>query len=189
MTRRVKIKFNAPVILSFVMICLIVTLLGVITDNSITKAFFTTYHSSLMDPLTYVRFFTHIFGHADLNHFMSNAIYLLLLGPLLEEKYGSVMIVKTIMLTALVTGFVNYILFWNVGLCGASGVVFAFVVLSSFTSFSEGEIPVTFILIVIIFIGQQIVDGLAMGDNISQLAHIIGGLVGAIVGYRMNKKN
>ena len=29
----------------------------------------------------------------------------------------------------------NYIFFWNVGLCGASGIVFAFIILASFTGF------------------------------------------------------
>ena len=77
----------------------------------------------------------------------------------------------------------------KVSACGASGVVFAFIILASFTGFSEGEIPLTFILITIIYIGQQVVQGLTMNDNISQMGHIIGGIVGAIVGYALNKKS
>ena len=91
-------------------------------------------------------------------------------------------------ITAVVTGLVNYIFFWNVGLCGASGVVFAFIILASFTGFKEGEIPLTFILVAIIFIGQQVYEGIAVQDNISNMAHIVGGIVGAIVGYLLNKK-
>lgn len=189
MKKKLKISYNAPVILSFVFICFTAMLIGVLTGGKGTQLLFMTYHSSLKNPLTYLRFFTHIFGHSGWSHFIGNAAYLLLLGPMLEEKYGSRMLIEIIAITALVTGIVNYIFFWNVGLCGASGVVFAFIVLASFTGFKEGEIPLTFILVAIIFIGQQVYEGIAVSDNISNMAHIVGGLVGAAVGYLLNKKS
>ena len=119
---------------------------------------------------------------------IGNAGYLLLLGPMLEEKYGSRMLLEIIAITALATGVVNYIFFWNIGLCGASGVVFSFIVLASFTGFNEGEIPLTFILVAVIFVGQQIYEGITISDNISNMAHIVGGLVGAIIGYLLNQR-
>ena len=76
----------------------------------------------------------------------------------------------------------------NVALCGASGVVFAFILLTSFTSFRNGEIPLTFILVAIVFLGQQVYEGVFLQDNISNLSHVIGGIIGAIVGYKLNKK-
>ena len=129
-----------------------------------------------------------VFGHAGWSHFIGNASYLLLLGPMLEEKYGSKEMLEVIGVTALATGIVNYIFFWNVALCGASGVVFAFIVLASFTGFRAGEIPFSFILVAIIFIGQQVYEGIVVQDNISNMAHIIGGIVGAVVGYNLNRK-
>lgn len=189
MKKKFKITFNAPVTLSFVLICFIVTLIGSITGGRSTKLLFMTYHSSLMNPLTYVRFFTHVFGHIGWSHFIGNASYLLLLGPMLEEKHGSGEILEIIVITAAVTGLINYIFFWNVGLCGASGVVFAFILLASFTGFKEGEIPLTFILVAVIFIGQQVYEGIAAHDNISNMAHIVGGIIGAATGYILNKKN
>ena len=114
---------------------------------------------------------------------------MLLLGPMIEEKYSSKTLIEIISLTAVITGLVNYLLFWNVGLCGASGIVFAFIVLASFTGFKEGEVPLTFILITLIFIGQQIVEGIFVTDNVSNLSHIIGGLIGAVIGYALNKKS
>lgn len=106
---------------------------------------------------------------------------------MLEEKYGSKEMMLVIGMTALVTGILNYIFFPDIALCGASGVVFAFIVLASFTGFKEGEIPLTFILVVIIFIGQQVYEGITVQDNISNMAHIIGGMVGACTGYGLNK--
>ncbi len=52
--------------------------------------------------------------------------------------------------------------------------MFAFILLSSFTNFREGEIPVTFILVAVLFIGQQVWDGITIRDNISHMTHIIG---------------
>lgn len=189
MKKKLKITFNAPVVLTFVMICFIATLLGVLTEGRITQSFFMTYHSSLKNPMTYLRFFTHVFGHDGWSHFIGNASYLLLLGPMLEEKHGSKELVEIIGVTALITGVVNYIFFWNVGLCGASGVVFAFIILASFTSFKEGEIPLTFILVTVVFIGQQIYEAVAVANNVSNISHIIGGMIGALLGYNLNQKS
>lgn len=187
MKKKFKITFNAPVVLTFVVICFIATMLGIITQGRSTQAVFMMYHSSLKNPMTYIRFITHVFGHSGWGHFIGNASYLLLLGPMLEEKYGSDRIIIVIVITALATGLINYIFFGNVALCGASGVVFAFIVLASFTGFKAGEIPLTFILVVIIFIGQQVYEGITIQDNISNMAHIVGGIVGACVGYGLNK--
>lgn len=187
--KKLKITFNSPIILGFAAICLIATLLNTITGGAANKLLFMTYHSPLSKPMTYVRFFTHVFGHADWAHFIGNMSYILLLGPMLEEKYSSKVLVEVIAVTALITGLINYMLFWNVALCGASGVVFAFILMSSFTSFKEGEIPLTFILVAVLYIGQQIVQGIAVNDNVSNMAHIIGGIVGGAMGYVLNKKN
>ena len=178
-----RVTLNSPVVLAFVALCAIATALGYLTANVSTQLLFSTYHSSLLNPLTYVRFFTHVLGHSGLDHFVGNMAYILLLGPLLEEKYGSRTLIMIIAVTALATGLLNYVLFWNVALCGASGVCFAFILLSSVTSLREGEIPLTFILVFVIFIGQQIFLGVFVQDNISNLSHIVGGLVGGAAGF------
>lgn len=186
--KKTRITFNAPVTLGFVLLCFSATLLGVLSSGKITEVFFMTYHSSLTDFMTYVRFFTHVLGHEGWEHFIGNASYLLLLGPMLEEKYGSKTLLEVIGITALATGLINYVFFWDIALCGASGVVFAFIVLSSFTEFKQGEIPLTFILIMFFFVGEQVYEAFAVNDNISNMAHIVGGIVGAVVGYTLNRK-
>lgn len=187
MKKKFKITFNSPVILGFVFLSFCIMILNYITRGGSNELLFMTYHSSLKSPMTYIRLFTHVLGHDGWSHFIGNTSYLLLLGPMLEEKHGSAKIVKIILITALVTGLVNYLFFWNVGLCGASGVVFAFILLTSFTGFKEGEIPLTFILVAVIFMGQQIFEGITVQDNVSNLSHIFGGIVGAVIGYNLNK--
>ncbi len=187
--KRFMITFNSPLILGFVFAGFAVMLLGTVTGGAVTQLLFTTWHSPLTSPLTYLRLFTHVLGHNGWDHYIGNMAYILLLGPMLEEKYGTKRILGAMLITAVVTGLVNYILFWNVALCGASGIVFAFILLTSFTSFKEGELPLTFILVFVIYIGQQIFEGVFVNDNVSNLSHIIGGLIGAVVGYRFNRKS
>ncbi len=186
--KKKKIVFNAPVVLGIVGISFAATLLGYLTGGLTSRVFFTTYRSPIWSPMTWIRAFAHIFGHADWAHFAGNMGYMLLIGPMLEEKYGSRTLVKVAAMTAFATSLVNYVIFPNVALCGASGVVFAFILLSSFTSFKDGEIPLTFILVAVFFIGQQVLEGLTVRDNISNLSHIIGGIIGGLLGYTFNVK-
>ena len=186
--KKLKVSYNSPIMLSFVLISLVVTVLGYITNDISTSILFSTYRSSLSDPLTYIRLVTHIFGHNGFEHFIGNAMYLLMLGPVLEEKYGSDKMFKLILITALITGTLHCLLFKGVALCGASGVVFACILLSSLTNFKTGEIPVSFLLVVIIYIGKEIFSGIMINDNISNFTHIIGGFVGGIYGYILNNK-
>ncbi|MDE6538550.1 MAG: rhomboid family intramembrane serine protease [Ruminococcus sp.] len=182
-----RISFNSPVILGFTMICLVSLLLNVLTHGASNNLVFSVYRSSMVNPMTYIRFFGHVFGHASWEHFMGNITYILLLGPLLEEKYGKADMAMIIAVTALVTGLINFIFFPHIQLLGASGVVFAFILLSSITGFQNGKIPLTFILVAVIYIGQQVYSGIFKDNDISELTHIIGGIVGSFFGFAENK--
>lgn len=186
--RKFKVTFNSPVVLGFAFICFVATLLGVVSGGKITREVFTTHRGSFANLMTYLHMFTHVFGHSGWNHFIGNMAYILLLGPLLEEKYGGKNLIEVICITAVITAVLNAIFFPNVALCGASGVVFAFILLSSFTSFNEGEIPITFILVAVIYIGQQVYDGITIDDNVSNLSHVLGGIIGAVSGFVFNKE-
>ena len=188
MKKRLKISYNAPVTLTFVLICFVVTVIGMLTNHTSTGLFFSVYRGSWADPLTYVRLVGHVFGHSGLDHFVNNAMFLLLLGPMLEEKHGSDTMLKVILVTAVFTGIVHCVLWGNIALCGASGVVFACIILSSFTAFKNGEIPLTVVLIAAIYLGQEVCNGIFIKDNISNLTHILGGVVGGISGYLLNRK-
>ena len=185
--KNVKISFNSPVIIGFTIICFAVLILGRITGDASTNTFFSVYRSSLLSPLTYIRFFGHILGHAGWEHFIGNIMLILVVGPLLEEKYGSANILFVILVTALVTGVIHFIFFPRIQLLGASGVVFALILLSSLTSIEEGKIPLTFLLVAFIYIGEQVYSGIFIRDNVANLTHIIGGIVGSGLGFVMNK--
>ena len=188
MKRKLRVTFNSPLVLGFALACAVATLLGTLTGQSSTARLFSTHTASLADPLMYLRLFTHVLGHSGLDHLVGNMAYILLLGPALEEKYGWKNLLMVILVTAFVTGLVHNLLFPRTILLGASSVVFAFILLTSFTEFREGEIPLTFILVAVIYLGQQIRDGITVRDDVSNLSHIIGGLVGSGAGYLLNMK-
>lgn len=183
-----KIDYNSPIILSFVFLSFIVLILGYITKGFTTRMFFCVYRSSPLDLLTYVRLFGHVLGHANLSHYINNMMMMLLVGPMLEEKYGSKTLLEMILVTALITGLVNNMIF-HTGLLGASGIVFMMIILSSVTSVKEGKIPLTLIVVVILYLGEQVAAGIFSADNISQLTHIVGGICGGVFGMMMNKKS
>ena len=185
--KRFAIRFNAPVVLSFAIISLLVLVLDSVTGGASTARLFCVYRAPLTDPLTYVRFFTHVLGHSGYSHYMGNMLLLLLVGPPLEEKYGSRSLFWAIFLTALVSGLVQWLFFPGTALLGASGIVFMMIVMSSLAGMKDGYIPITLILVLVLYLGGEIVDGVVLSDNVSQLTHIIGGICGAVMGLNMRR--
>lgn len=181
-----KIQYNSPVILSFTILSFISLLLSELTDNASTILFFSVYRGPLTDLLFYFRLIGHILGHTNLEHFLSNFLIILLVGPILEEKYGSQAMIRMILLTAVITGILNILLF-DTALLGASGIAFMLILLSSFVNTQEGKIPLTLILIIVLFIGKEVIDIIFTNDNVSRLTHIIGGLCGGIFGFYMDR--
>lgn len=177
-----RITYNAPVTLSFALIASFVLLVDSLTGVGLTEGLFAVGGSmSLVNPLDYVRLVTHVIGHASWAHLVSNFAFILLLGPILEEKYGSASLLLMMMITAIVTGVLNVLLF-STGLLGASGIVFMMILLGSFTNFRKGEIPLTFILVVVLYLAREVVTAF-QADTISQFAHIAGGLCGSLFGF------
>lgn len=179
-----KIKYNAPVTLTFALTAIIVLALNYLLFPALIKNCFTVPSHNTFNPAEIPQYFllvSHIIGHADWNHLLSNLAFILLLGPLLEETYGSIMLAVMMLMTALVTGVLN-VCFSNQALMGASGIAFMMILLSSFTNTKRNELPLTFVLIVLLYVVKDI--SLAFQtDNISQLSHLAGGLCGSLFGY------
>ena len=179
-----RITFNAPVILTFSLACVAVFFLDRATGGGMMKYFALT-SVSAADPVSLLTLVTHVLGHINLEHLLGNLTFILLLGPIIEEKYGGGRLLIMIFATALVTGILN-LLFFHTGLMGASGIVFMLILLISFTNTKGGEIPVTFILVALLFIGKEILHSL-QSDEISQFAHIIGGVCGSVFGFKSRR--
>lgn len=181
-------QYNAPFSLTFALIALIALILGILTNGATTTKFFCVYRSALTDPLTYLRFFTHALGHSGMSHYTGNIILILVLGPGLEERYGTRSVLFAALITAFVSGLVQWIFFPTVALLGASGIVFMMIIMASLGG-SRGEgIPLTLIFVFLFYVGQEIYEGLFVSDNISQITHIIGGICGAVLGMSLRRR-
>jgi len=179
-----RLRYNAPTTLTFTLISAAVLLLSGTLMPGLTENWFSTpapFHAN--QAKDYIKLVTHAFGHASIDHYISNFSFILLLGPILEATYGSASVLVMMIVTALVTGVLNVLLFPNTILLGASGVVFMMILLASFTNFKKGEIPLTFILIMVIYLGREVWNAIGHHDNISQFAHIVGGLTGSFFGF------
>ncbi len=176
-----KIHYNAPVILTFSLLAIAIRLISVFLPDFTYHFFVVGPTMSVTNPLDYVRLASHTLGHANWNHLFGNLTFILLLGPLLEEKYGSRAILWMMAATAVATGLIN-VLFLPTGLLGASSIVFMLIILASIVNVERGAIPLTFVLVTCIFLGSEILK-IFREDTISQMAHIVGGALGAGFGF------
>ncbi|MDR1239535.1 MAG: rhomboid family intramembrane serine protease [Treponema sp.] len=179
-----RIKYNAPTVLTYALLCAAVLILSQTIFQGLVEKWFMVPgkgHFSSGNFRHWFSLLSHIAGHADWNHLLSNFAFILLIGPILEESYGSYSLLFMILITALVTGLLN-VFFFRTALMGASGVVFMMILLASFTNFNRGEIPLTFILVLLLYLGKELVNAFG-SNNISEFAHIAGGFCGSLFGF------
>lgn len=187
-----RITYNAPATLTFALISAVILFADTILHNTLIPAFFTCPGASsepAFNPsnfLDYFRLLFHIFGHSNWNHFLGNMAFILLLGPVIEERYGSALLVLMMTITSLVTGVLN-VCFSPSQLLGSSDIAFMMILLTSFTTISKSEIPLSFILILILYIGREIL-GSGKNESISTLAHIAGGICGSMFAFLATPK-
>ena len=177
-----KIHYNSPVVLTFFFLSVSALLLDILTKGWTTVHLFSVYRSPIT-PLFFVRLFGHVLGHSGYAHFAGNMVLFLVVGPPLEEKYGSKALLAGILLTALVSGLLQCALFPHTALLGASGIVFMLILLSSLAGMKAGSIPLTLILVAVIYLGQELYSGLFVQDNVAHFMHLVGGACGTGFGF------
>ena len=179
----IQFDYNSPVIITYLIISLIALLLNYITKGKSNKLLFSNYRSSFLNPLTYVRLFTHSIGHKDWDHLVGNFLYILLIGPMIEEKYGSINLIIMLLGTSLIISLFN-IIFNNYCITGASGNVFMLIVLSSFSNITEGKIPITLVLICLFYIVDEIKESIIEGNKkVYHDGHLLGAICGILFGF------
>jgi rhomboid protease GluP len=177
-----KPTYNSPVILTFALAACVIMAADGMSGGRLMPRLFATYPGfEFANPAWYFRLLSHVLGHKNWAHLTANFSVILLIGPMIEEKYGSGPLIKMMLITALATGLLNAA-FFTTGLLGASGLAFMMILLASFTNHKEGEIPLTFVLVVVLFLAKEAVQAFNQ-DDISQFAHIIGGVCGSLFGF------
>jgi GlpG protein len=180
-----KLTFNSP--FSLIYTLLSVAVFFIFIANGSHTEFFTLNGTVQPEKIEwYAGIIGYAFGHANFPHLLGNFTTLLLIGPLVEHHYGTKKLILISLITIIVTAVIH-ILFWDHRLLGASGVVFMLIILSSLIPSKGKEIPLTFILIVLLFLGEEIYEAFKP-SNVSRFAHITGGLLGAVFGFYLNAK-
>jgi membrane associated rhomboid family serine protease len=182
-----KIDINAPATLGLSLICLVVFGLDIMIPGTTSSFFTLSPYFDYTSPVSYLTTLSYVFGHGDTTHLIGNLSFILLLGPVLEERYGTKKVLIMMVITTLLTALL-FFLFFNEGILGASGIVFMYIILVSFANAKRNSIPLTFILIVIIFLGKEVMESFK-NDTISQTAHLAGGLCGSFFGFFMYRKS
>lgn len=184
---KLKISFKAPGTIAISIICVIVFVCNLLLLGVPNQLLFSVYRSSLSNPFTYFRFIGHIFGHSNVQHIVGNLTLFLLVAPIVEERCGTLRLLGYIFLTGIVIGLFQFILFPASGLLGLSGVVFMLIVLASYGDCNGArEIPITVVLVILLWIGGEVWDSITVRDNVSQFSHLLGGLCGFLLGLRKN---
>jgi membrane associated rhomboid family serine protease len=175
-----KLTFKAPFTIYFSLAALVVFL--------ISGSFATFHDTFILDgtvQLTSLSWYVGVIGyplaHANFQHLLGNFSIILLLGPILENKYGWKKLLIFSLITCVLTAILH-IAFWDMGLLGASGIVFMFIILSSLIHIKDNEIPITFVLVTLLYLGQEVLASF-QNDHISHFAHIMGGVTGIYLGY------
>ncbi len=179
--------YNAPVVLTFALLAFAVHGLDVMSGGRIVPLYFAALpHFDFRSPWSWFRLVSHVLGHKDTTHLVTNFSMILLIGPILEEKYGGRALLFMILITALATGVLNTV-FFSTGLMGASGIVFMMILLGSFANHTPGEIPITFLLVLALYLTGE-ATSIFHHDGVSHFAHLFGGLFGTVFGFWMGGK-
>ena len=178
-----RVSYNASFTLTFCIISIVFLVVNEITGARLNQMLAVTPALRFSE---FYRTITYVFCHANLQHLVGNLLFLLMLGPLLEEKYGTKLLTFMALITAVITALINSVLF-DEAIIGASGIVFMCIVLSSIVNIKSKEIPLTFILVVVIYIGREVINSFD-DDVISQFGHITGGICGAVLGFVFNRR-
>lgn len=187
-----RLTIQAPVILLFVFICLVIFMFTSSFGGQRILGVHDDWNLAGRGILQLTSLITHIFAHSDVNHIRGNVTHLLLVGPSVEHEFGSVNLIGIILVVAVASAFVHI---FGAGAerthqLGASGVVFACILLNSLVSADNGTIPMSFILISALYLGEELMlfFNFWNPDGVSHHAHLSGGLIGAAAGFMIHRQ-
>ena len=133
----------------------------------------------------YYRIFSAMWVHADLTHLLSNMLFLVIFGLLVENRYSIFQYLIIYFVSGLLGNLVSLIsLPPTVLSLGASGCIFGLMgaYYISFISYDK-----KFILYAII--SSMIMVGFSIGTNVNSWAHLFGAIGGLLLGWIFTQYN
>ena len=191
---KLKFVYDAPVTLTFALLAFGIFLLDTfafkgtfsgqwLLTPTVAEGFLPF---SFSDFPSIVRLFLHVFGYTDPAVLICNLIFILLLGPAMEERYGSVIIGIMIFVAALFSGVLSAC-FCKVPACGAEPVVFMLVLLCTMMHLSRSKVSASSLAVIALFIGMLVLRKNPNGV-IGVVITAAGGLCGSLFAFLTSPK-
>ena len=188
-----KILIDSYVSIAFVAISLIILLCDLFLSKCKIAAFLA---SPVLAPenninqfnvtsiKSYFQMIFYVFAPSDVNVLIPSLIFIMLLGPTLEDRYGITVIGVMIFICALFSGVLNACFCKN-SLTGPSCIVYMMIFLNIFFSLIKKKIPLSFVIIFILLIVK---DVLSDSGLITLIINICGGLCGSLIAFLASPK-
>ena len=190
-----KILIDSYVSIAFVAISLIILLCDLFLSKGKIAAFLA---SPVLAPenninqfnvtsiKSYFQMIFYVFAPSDVNVLIPSLIFIMLLGPTLEDRYGITVIGVMIFICALFSGVLNACFCKN-SLTGPSCIVYMMIFLNIFFSLIKKKIPLSFVVIFVLLIVK---DVLVPSENgiVGIIVNICGGLCGSLIAFLASPK-
>ncbi|MGN0728108.1 rhomboid family intramembrane serine protease [Treponema sp.] len=187
--------FDSPVILVFTAVSAAFFIFDAFSSINISGLLFEC-HGAKSDPAfnfksaaDYARMIFYPLGFSGRPQFFMSMAFLLLLGPLLEERYGSLMLSLMLFITSLVGGVLTACLS-PFSIMGAGGIVFMLVILSVLQSFIKKQVPFSWIFVFILFISFELTAVPAsenfpdfLNKSVPVFIQLASGICGSLFGF------
>jgi membrane associated rhomboid family serine protease len=184
-----RLSIEAPVVVGFAFCCVGLHVLNMTVMPGVSKFFGVDDFFSLLSPMQYIRLVSHIFAHDGIPHLRGNMTNLLLVGPSAEAYFGSKETLAIMLAVAVSSGLAHIFLGRAYSRqLGASGVVFALILLNSLVSAKSGKIPLSFVLTAFLWTSEEVWKLFFGRDGVSHHAHLVGAIVGTMAGYIIQKR-
>ena len=160
-----KVNLDSPVAIFFTGICILCFILDYfILKGKLTASLTSSPTNALgalpfeiKNPLSYLRIFFYAFGFESPAALITNLIFIMLLGPAIEERYGSIVIGIMMGVSVIFSGVLNSC-FCSTSLKGCSSIIFMLIFLNSFMSITKKKIPLSFIFVIVLYIIKELLE-------------------------------
>lgn len=173
--------------IQLVIICVIVFILQLASNNVLTDEFALKSATVLSEPWTLI---TSIFLHGSVEHLLYNMIALALFGSILEKIIGG----KKFLILFFVSGIISGIgsVFFYTASIGASGAIFgvmgALAAMRPMMTIYVSFVPMPMAVAVLLWAAGDFF-GLFAPDEVAHAAHLSGLVFGLIVGFSWREKH
>lgn len=189
-----KFSYDAPVSQTFVILSFVIFLIDLFALKfKLNTTYLISPTSSqgvlpfvFSDPLSWARIFLYIFGGKDQVVLVTNLLLVILIGPTMEERYGSVIIGIMFFVSALFSAVLNTLVCKN-GMSGCGSVVFMLLILNAMMFFTKKTISATSITMIVLFVCREF---FIKNDNgiAGSLITLAGGLCGSLFAFIASPK-